>query len=65
LKTALIVFGIIFIAGIYVMMTWAWPSGRGWTPRQSEYEQVILSVCTTLGVFLIRAAKDPVALMQV
>jgi flagellar basal body-associated protein FliL len=27
LKVALIVFGIIFIAGIYIMMMWVWPSG--------------------------------------
>ena len=61
LKVALIVFGIIFIAGIYVMMKWVWPSGWGWTPRQPEYEQMIMGVYATLGVFLIRAAKDPLA----
>lgn len=60
LKVVLIVFGIIFIAGIYVMM-WVWPAGWGWTPRQPEYEQMIMGVYATLGVFLIRAAKDPVA----
>ncbi len=60
LKVALIVFGIIFIAGIYVMM-WVWPSGWAWTPRQSEYEQMLMGVYATLGVFLIRAAKDPLA----
>jgi len=61
LKVALIVFGIIFIAGIYVMMMWVWPSGWGWTPRQPEYEQMIMGVYATLGVFLIRAAEDPLA----
>ena len=61
LKVALIVFGIIFIAGIYLMMMWVWPSGWGWTPRQPEYEQMIMGVYATLGVFLIRAAKDPLA----
>ena len=61
LKVALIVFGIIFIAGIYVMMTWVWPSGWGWTPRQPEYEQMIIGIYAILGVFLIRAAKDPFA----
>jgi len=61
LKVALVVFGIIFIAGIYVMMMWVWPSGWGWTPRQPEYEQMIMGVYATLGVFLIRAAKDPLA----
>jgi len=61
LKVALIAVGIIFIAGIYLMVTWIWPSGWGWTPRQPEYEQMIMDVYATLGVFLIRAAKDPLA----
>ena len=60
MKTALYVFGIIFIAGIYMLM-WVWPSGWVWTPRQPEYEQMIVGVYATLGVFLIRAAKDPLA----
>ena len=61
LKAALYVFGVIFIVGIYVMMEWVWPEGWGWTPRQPEYEQMIMGVYATLGVFLIRAAKDPLA----
>ncbi len=61
LKIALILFGIIFIIGIYAMMTWVWPSGWGWTPEQSEYEQMILGVYATLGVFMILAARDPLA----
>jgi hypothetical protein len=61
LKIALYIFGIIFIAGIYPMMMWIWPSGWGWTPRQPEYELMIIGVYATLGVFLILAAKDPLA----
>ncbi len=61
LKVALVLFGIIFIAGIYTMMMWVWPSAWGWTPRQPEYEQMIMGVYATLGVFLILAAKDPIA----
>ncbi|MGZ8238750.1 MAG: DUF6632 domain-containing protein [Methylobacter sp.] len=60
LKGALIVLGIIFLIGIPVMI-WAWPSGWAWTPRQPEYEQMIMGIYATLGVFLIRAAKDPLA----
>lgn len=60
LKIALMVFGAIFVVGIYIMMQ-VWPSGWGWTPRQPEYEQMIIGVYATLGVFLIRAAKDPMA----
>lgn len=61
LKVALIIFGIIFIAGIPVMMMWLWPSGWSWLPRQPEYEQMIMGLYATLGVFLILAAKDPLA----
>ena len=61
LKIVLYVFGAIFIVGIYAMMEWIWTEGWSWTPRQPEYEQMILGVYATLGVFLIRAAKDPLA----
>ena len=59
LKVALRVFGLIFIFGVYIMMMWVWPSGWGWEPRQSEYEQMIMGVYAVLGIFLIRAAKNP------
>ncbi|MEP5176229.1 DUF6632 domain-containing protein [Marinobacter alexandrii] len=55
------VVGIIFIAGIYPMMMWVWPSGWAWEPRQPEYEQMIMGMYVTLGIFLILAAKDPLA----
>lgn len=61
LKGVLMVLGIIFIAGIPVLMMWVWPSGWAWTPRQPEYEQMIMGIYATLGVFLIRAAKEPLA----
>ncbi len=61
LKNALYVFGIIFIVGVPTMMLWIWPSGWGWTPPQPEYEQMIMGIYVTLGVFLVRAAKDPIA----
>ncbi|WP_237059296.1 DUF6632 domain-containing protein [Microbulbifer sediminum] len=59
LRVVLVVFGLFFIFGIYAMMMWVWPEGWGWTPRQYEYEQMIMGVYATLGVFLIRAARDP------
>ena len=61
LKIALYVFGIIYIVGVPVMMMVIWPSGWGWTPAQPEYEQMIMGVYATLGVFLVLAAKDPLA----
>ncbi len=59
LSYALYLFGFVFIFGIYIMMMWVFPSGWGWEPRQPEYEQMIMGIYATLGVFLIRAAKDP------
>ena len=61
LKIALYVIGLIFIFGIYAMMMWIWPPGWSWTPRQPEYEQMIMGIYATLGVFLIIAAKNPLA----
>ena len=54
----LYVFGAIFIVGIWAMMQ-IWPAGWTWEPRQAEYEQMLLGVYATLGVFLILAAKNP------
>ena len=36
-----------------------WPAGWVWTPAQPEYEQMIMGVYATLGIFLILAARDP------
>lgn len=61
LQIALYVIGAMFIVGLPAMMMWIWPSGWGWTPPQPEYEHMIMGVYATLGVFLIMAAKDPLA----
>jgi hypothetical protein len=59
LRVALVVVGLIFIVGVYpLMMAW-WPSGWRWTPNQPEYEQMILGVYATLGVFLLIASRNP------
>lgn len=61
LSMALYVFGAIFVVGLPLLMMVIWPSGWSWTPSQPEYEQMILGVYMTLGVFLILAAKNPLA----
>lgn len=61
LKAALYLFGLIFIIGVPAMMMWVWPDGWSWTPSQPEYEQMIMGIYMTLGVFLLLAAKDPLA----
>ena len=59
LRVALVVFGLIFLVGVYpLMMAW-WPAGWRWEPNQPEYEQMILGVYATLGVFLIIASRNP------
>jgi hypothetical protein len=59
LRYALIFVGLIFIFGVYPMMMSFWPSGWRWQPNQPEYEQMILGVYATLGVFLLIASRDP------
>ena len=57
LRYALIVFGI-FLLFVYPLM-YLWPSGWRWAPSQYEYEQMIVGVYATLGVFLLLASKNP------
>jgi hypothetical protein len=59
LRIALIIFGLIFTLGVYpLMMAW-WPAGWRWQPNQPEYEQMILGVYATLGIFLLLASRNP------
>lgn len=58
LQTALVAVGIIFIAGIYLLMN-VWPSGWTWHTGHSHYPLMILGVYATLGVFLLIAARRP------
>ena len=59
LRVALVLFGLIFLFGVYpLMMAW-WPAGWRWNPNQPEYEQMILGIYATLGVFLILASRNP------
>jgi hypothetical protein len=61
LRIALIVFGLIFILGVYPL-TILWPSGWAWHHTgQSLYLQMILGIYATLGVFLLIASRDPLA----
>lgn len=59
LKIALLVFGIVFLL-VYPLML-IWPAGWSWQPGQHEYEQMIIGVYATLGIFLIRASRNPSA----
>ena len=59
LRTALAVFGIAFLL-IYPLMQ-VWPSGWMWQPSQPEYEQMMVGIYATLGVFLLWASRCPEA----
>jgi hypothetical protein len=62
LSYALIVFGLAFCL-IYPLAV-IWPSGWAWhegSPASSDYFMMIAGVYVVLGIFMIRAAKDPAA----
>ena len=62
LKIALVVFGIAFLL-IYPLSI-VWPSGWAWhmgAPYADDYFMMIVGVYAVLGVFLILAARDPLA----
>lgn len=59
LKVVLILVGLIFVLAVYPLMMYLWPSGWRWSPNQPEYEQMILGVYATLGIFLLLAARNP------
>jgi uncharacterized membrane protein len=57
LQITLIVVGIAFLL-IYPLMR-VWPSGWSWQPGQHEYEQMIIGIYATLGIFLLWASQNP------
>lgn len=62
LSGALILFGAIFCL-VYPLAMF-WPAGWAWhegSPAANDYFLMIVGVYATLGIFLIRAAKDPAA----
>ena len=59
LQTALVAIAFVFLS-LYPLMQ-VWPSGWVWQPRQYEYEQMMIGVYGTLGVFLLWASRRPEA----
>jgi len=62
LSAALVVFGLAFCL-LYAMLI-IWPSGWAWhqgSPSSSDYFMMIAGVYAVLGIFMIRAARDPLA----
>jgi hypothetical protein len=60
LRYVLIATGVIYVAGIFPL-TRIWPSGWSWGTGHSHYLPMILGVYATLGLFLLAAARDPLA----
>lgn len=58
LRVVLLLTGLAFALGVPVL-TRVWPGAWMWEPRQSEYEQMIVGIYVTLGVFVLLAARDP------
>lgn len=59
LRVVLVLVGLIFIFAVYPLMMTFWPAGWRWQPNQPHYEQMILGVYATLGVFLLLASRNP------
>ena len=62
LSWALTIFGAAFCL-VYPLAV-VWPSGWAWhegSPAASDYFLMIVGVYATLGLFMIRAARDPAA----
>ena len=59
LQIALVVTGLVCLS-LYPLME-LWPSGWAWQPRQYEYEQMMIGVYGTLGIFLLWASRRPEA----
>jgi hypothetical protein len=60
LRVALVVIGLTFTFGIYPQ-TVLWPSGWSWGHGSSHYLMMIIGIYATLGVFLLIAARNPLA----
>ena len=58
LRIALVLVGITFIVGIYLLMI-VWPSGWTWHAGHSDYPLMIVGIYATLGVFLLLASRNP------
>lgn len=61
LRIALVMVGLTFTFGIWPLGI-VWPSGWVWHEAgRSEYLEMILGIYATLGVFLMLAARNPMA----
>ena len=57
LRVSLVALGSVCMALGPLMLFW--PAGWRWEPHQVYYEQMMVGIYFTLGVFLLLAARDP------
>ena len=58
LKVVLLVVGLLFVAGVYPLAT---SIRQGWQANKEDAEPMGISLYVTQGVFLLLAARDPLA----
>ena len=60
LRVALVIVGLVSVFGFYPLLVF-WPSGWAWGHGHSHYPLMIVGLYATLGVFLLIAARNPLA----
>ena len=63
LRVSLLVFGSVCMALGPLMLLW--PAGWRWEPYHPHYEQMMVGIYFTLGVFLLLAAREPLRHLSV
>jgi hypothetical protein len=56
LRILLVLFGLIFVAGVYPLTT---SVRSGWQANKEDAEPMALSLYVTMGIFLLVAARNP------
>ncbi len=60
LRVALTTIGLVFVLGLTPLIM-VWPAGWAWGQGPSHYIWMIVGIYATLGVFLLIAARNPLA----
>ena len=58
LQILLVLLGLLFVAGVYPLITSIW---SGWQANREDAEPMAISLYVTMGVFLLMAARNPLA----
>jgi len=60
LRIVLAIVGLVFVFGVYPLAKY-WPAGWSWGHGQPHYLTTIVGIYATLGIFLLFAARNPLA----